>query len=288
MKYSKTQKSYIQLGEEQDERLGKLVTRAIGVTKKKVEAKRHTIISGPPGVGKTFTTVREIKKSGKPWISFGPGSTVANICAKLAYSVKKIQQTGEELIVLIDDADDIIFKDKISMNQWKLALAKDEPEFKRDVDLTGTITKLEKQGKDAIVEAIRYFQEEGEIGVTIPLDQVRFVVLCNKNYEDKKAVHHAKQVDVEAIIDRVRYIRLEFEWKVAWGWLAYVLDTTQPFEDDDVDLTKEQKTRIASWMWDKWEIMRNTSYRTVEEMAEYLIEDPDECETDWEIFLKVR
>ena len=112
--------------------------------------------------------------------------------------------------------------------------------------------------------------------------------MCNKNYEDPKAVHPSKRIDVEALIDRVRYIRLEFEWKVAWGWLAHILNTTQPFADDGVELSKTQKSKILSWMWDKWEIMRNTSYRTVEEMAEYLVEDPEECETDWEIFLKIR
>lgn len=286
--YTKTQQSYIALGSDQDARLSKQVQRAIGMTNKRVEAKRHTIISGPPGIGKTYTTAREIQNSGKRWISFGPGSTEAAIAAKLAYNVHKIQGTDEELIVLIDDADDILFKDKKTMNQWKLTLAKYDGEYKRDVDMTSQINKLKKQGKDAIVEAIEYFQEEGEIGLSIPMDQVRFIVLCNKNYEDPKAVDYRRQVDVEALIDRVRYIRLEFEWKVAWGWLAHILSVSQPFADADVELEDDEKIRITTWMWDKWEIMRNTSYRTVEEMAEYLIEDPDNYENDWEIFLKVR
>lgn len=286
--YTKTQQQYVGLGNEQDIRLQKIVQRAIGVTKRRVEAKRHTVISGPPGVGKTFTTAKEIANSGKPWISFGPGATEAAIAAKLAYHVRKLQGTEEELVVLIDDADDIIFKDKRSMNQWKLTLAKDEPEYKRDVDLTTTISKLRKQKKDDVADAIEYWMEEGEIGISIPMDQVRFVVLCNKNYEDERNIHKTKRDDVEALIDRVRYTRLEFEWKVAWGWLAHILTTTQPFEDDGVELDANQKERITKWMWDKWEIMRNTSYRTVEEMAEYLVEDPDTYENDWENFIKVR
>lgn len=286
--YTKTQQQYISLGDEQDKRLQKIVQRAIGVTNRRVEAKKHTVISGPPGVGKTFTTALEIAKSGKPWISFGPGATEAAIAAKLAYHVRKLQGTDKELVVLIDDADDIIFHNKASMNQWKLTLAKDEPEYKRDVDLTTQISKLRKQKKDDVADAIEYWMEEGEIGISIPMDQVRFVVLCNKNYEDERNIHKSKRDDVEALIDRVRYQRLEFEWKVAWGWLAYVLSTTQPFEDDGVKLNVKQKERIAKWMWDKWEIMRNTSYRTVEEMAEYIIEDPQGYENDWENFIKVR
>lgn len=287
MTYSTTQKSYIQLGAEQDATLAKQVSRAIGVTKRRVESKRHSIFSGPPGIGKTYTTAREIQNSGKQWITFGPGSTDANIAAKLAYNVRNLAD-DEELVVLIDDADDIIFKDKKSMNLWKLALAKQDPEYRRDIDMSGQINKLRKQGKDAIADAIEYYQEEGEIGVSIPLDQVRFVVLCNKNYEDPKEVHASKRTDVEAIIDRVRYTRLEFEWKTNWGWLAHILSNSQPFADENVNLSDEEKQKIAGWMWDKWEIMRNTSYRTVEEMAEYILEDPIEYENDWNIFLKVR
>jgi hypothetical protein len=33
-------------------------------------------------------------------------------------------------------------------------------------------------------------------------------------------------------------------------------------------------------MWDKWEIMRNTSYRTIEEMAEYMVNNPDGYEDE--------
>ncbi len=96
--YTKTQQQYIGLGDEQDKRLQKIVQRAIGVTNRRVEAKKNTIISGPPGVGKTFTTAKEIANSGKPWISFGPGATESAVAAKLAYHVRNIQGTDKELV----------------------------------------------------------------------------------------------------------------------------------------------------------------------------------------------
>jgi hypothetical protein len=288
-KYSQTQRNYIAEGANQDSLLAKRISKAIGANKRSVEAKRHTVISGAPGIGKSYSTVREIKNSGVPHVYIGAGATDASIMVKLAYNVyKHCILGGNELVLLLDDADDVVFGNKTTMNSWKIAMAKDEPMYNRDVDLSGQINRLAKQGKDEIVTALEYFQEEGEVGISIPMDRVRIIILCNKNYRDPKAVHQSKQDDVAALVDRVRYDHLEFEWKVSWGWLAHILQSSQPFKDQGVELDDEQKTVICGWMWDKWENMHNTSYRTIEEMAEALIDEPDSFEDEWERFLKVR
>jgi len=284
--YSQTQRNYILEGKNQDNLLSKRIKKAAGIVKLKVEAKKHTVISGPPGVGKSYTTFREVKESGKPFVMIGAGASDAAVMSKIAYNVKKYCiNKKQELILLYDDADDVIFKDKSSMNTWKIAMGKNNPVYSRDIDLSSTIVKLRKQSKDEIADAIEFFQEEGEVGITIPFDKVRIIVLCNKNYEDPKQVYHSKRDDVEALLDRVKYTRLDFEWKVSWGWLAYILQSSQPFEEDGFKLTKAQKSYICKWMWDKWETMRNCSYRTIEEMAEHMINDPDDFEDEWETFL---
>jgi hypothetical protein len=130
-----------------------------------------------------------------------------------------------------------------------------------------------------LVNAIDAFQEEGRVGIVIPMDQVRFFVICNRNCEDPKQFGKKLWSAAEAIVDRVKYKRIDFEWRVSWGWLAHILDKTQPFED--VELTGEQKRELTNWMWNNWEKMRNQSYRTVEEMAEYMINDED-YEDIWE------
>ena len=288
-KYSQTQRNYIAEGANQDAILSKRITKAIGANKRRVEAKRHTIISGAPGIGKSYSTIREIKNSGVPFVYLGAGATDASIMVKLAYNVKKYcVDQGKELVVLLDDADDVVFGNKTTMNSWKIAMAKDAPMYNRDVNLTGQINSLRKAGKDDIADAIEFFQEEGEIGISIPMDKVRILILCNKNYRDPKAVHPSRREDVAALVDRVRYDHIEFEWKVAWGWLAHILQSSQPFEEQNVPLDDEEKSAICNWMWDKWLNMHNTSYRTLEEMAEAIVDEPDSFEDEWERFLKVR
>ena len=271
-KYTTTQKNYISEGRNQDMQLRTHIRSMLGIDKNLVQSKRHSIISGPPGVGKSFSIMQEIDRSKVNHIKFSAGSTDSSMVLQLAYNVNRLLP-GEELVVLLDDADDVLFRDYQTANKFKFAMAKDEPVFAQDVNMLGTRSQLEKAGRQELVDAIDAFTVPGKVGLVIPMDQVRFVVVCNRNCEDRKQFGPKIWSAAEAIVDRVKYKRLDFEWKVSWGWLAHILSNSQPFEN--VSLTDKQKYEITNWMWVNWEKMRNQSYRTVEEMAEYLINDSD-------------
>jgi hypothetical protein len=277
--FTQTQKNYIREGQNQDKMLREHIRKMVGPNKSKVMAKRHTIISGPPGVGKSYSTMEEIKNANANWIQFAAGASDSEMALSLAYAVMNLAPE-DELIVLMDDADDVIFDNYSTANKFKFAMAKHDPFYAQAVNLVTQRAQYEKAGRTDLVSAIDRFMVPGSVGIHIPMDQVRFFVICNRNLEDSKQFRGKMWSAAEAIVDRVKYKRLDFEWKVSWGWLAFILDNSQPF--DDYPLTKEQKYEICHWMWSNWERMRNQSYRTVEEMAEYMIDDPKNYQDVWE------
>lgn len=282
--HSATQRNFVLEGENQDNLLKRHVLSMLGLDpSKKVEAKRHTIISGPPGVGKSYTTMRAIRDNNVNFLPIGAGTTQAAIAVKLAHAVHNLPE-GEDLVVLIDDADDVVFGDYVSANRFKFAMAADEPVYAHEVSLMGPRSQFERMGRTELVAAIDAYTVPGSPGIVIPMDSVRFVIICNVDLEDKRNFRGKMWSAAQAIVDRVKYKRLDFEWKVSWGWLAYILSNSQPFEH--AHLTDEQKTLLVTWLWDKWEQVRVPSYRTIEEMSEYLINNPDGFLDEWTSLLK--
>ena len=223
--YSQTQRNYMLEGKNQDQLLRQKIRFGIGVDKHKVQAKRHTIISGPPGIGKSYSTMDEIDKGQVNYIQFGADASDSAIACELAWAVSNLGPK-EELVVLLDDSDNIIFQSYEAANRWKMAMGKVNPFYSYEVNLTLARKSYEKSGRMDLVQAIDAFTQPGQVGIKIPMDRVRFVVICNKDLEDKKQFRGKIWDAVEAIVDRVRYERLDFEWRVSWGWLAYILENT--------------------------------------------------------------
>jgi len=253
---------------------------------KKVESTRHAIISGPQGVGKTYGTIDEANKRNVKFVMIKPGMTDAELIIKLAYNVYNLKE-DEELVLIADDADDVIFSDYKTLNRWKIALADCQPElgiiptYNHAVSMTNTVAGLRKAGRDTLADALEFFMEEDSVGVTIPFDRVRMIILCNLDIDDPKSFGSKKMWSAASpVIDRMRSDRISANKEKQWGWLAYVLGETQPFED--YPLEDDVKREMLNWVWSNWPRLRSTSYRTIEKLAEDVINYPDDYETRWE------
>jgi hypothetical protein len=282
----------VESGKFVDENSRDFIKGALGLRKKKVEATRHTILSGPPGVGKTYGTQDECNKGNVKYITIEPGSTDINIAIRLAcgvYSLKK----NEELVVLLDDADDLVFSDYETLNRWKIAMADVNyeqgiiPTYNHMSSMTNTLLTLQKDpSKKDVVKAINAFIPKDSLGLSIPTDKVRFIVLCNLDLEDPKAFGRSGKIKsaIPAVLDRMLYKRINVNWEKQWGWAAYVLGETQPF--DKYKLSIEQKVELMQWMYSNWDKLRSTSYRTVRKLAAAMINDSESYLDEWNNELK--
>jgi len=282
----------VNAGQFVDENSREFIKGALGLKNKKVEATRHTILSGPPGVGKTYGTQDECNKGNVKYIKIEPGTTDINIAIRLACGVASLKK-NEELVVLLDDADDLVFSDYETLNKWKIAMADADyeqgiiPTYNHMSSMTNTLISLEKDpSKKEVVNAIKKFIPNDSLGLSIPTDKVRFIVLCNLDLEDPKAFGRSGKIKsaIPAVLDRMLYKRINVNWEKQWGWTAYVLGETQPF--DNYKLSMEQKTELMQWMYSNWDKLRSTSYRTVRKLAAAMINDSETYLDEWQHELK--
>lgn len=283
---SETQNLLVQHGKLEDEKSRKFIRKSLGLTGKKVEATKHAILSGPPGVGKTYGTTDECNKNKVNSILIAPGTSDIELAVRIAYGVYTLKK-NQELVVILDDADDVVFGSYETLNKWKIACGDIDydagiiPTFNHMVSMNNTLSTLRKQkGKELLVEAIESFISEDSVGMSIPTDKVRFIILCNLDLENTKNFRGKLKSAVGPVLDRFEYKRIDMGWDKQWGWLAHTLSNSQPFANEP--LSQAQKKELLNWMYSNWQNLRSTSYRTVRKLAADMINDPDNYIDSWQ------
>jgi hypothetical protein len=177
-------------------------------------------IKGAPGLGATATVMSHTLISSPYRMRFKPdyvknsltvllsSETSGSMAIKLAYAVSMLNPK-DMLTVLVENADNMIFSNFDALDVWKMALDSETPTYVHNRNICTMRKMLLKQGQTSVVAAIDKFTPISGRGLEIPMNQVKFIMHCNKDYRDPKSVRGKKANAAQAILDRVTYTRID-------------------------------------------------------------------------------
>ena len=279
VKLTTNQKVAIELGTRQRKGLIRQTKRMAKTLKSGTAKYVDQSISGPSGVGKTYNVTKTLREQGLRFFEMTGNASIFGFMGNLLY-LHSIKPNGEKLVIFLDDCD-FLFEPK-NINILKNLTATDPAD--RKFQYSKSVN--EKQFTDEQQHVLPNYLNEGTHGLTIPCDEFIFVIASNMHLFDeteydglskadqKKADHHL------AIRGRMKMYDFNLTKDEKWGWLYDVA-----MNDGALDmLDKEQdKLFLLDWMWSNWDNMKETSIRTIEKMAEDMMEDPEDFKEYWEL-----
>jgi hypothetical protein len=218
---------------------------------------RSLIVSGPPGLGKSFTIEQELMRwdTSSEKYAIVKGYVRATGLYKLLYKYK-----DEGKVIVFDDAD-AIFYDDVSLNLLKTVCDTTE---NRKVSWLAE-TKMMDDNDDRLP---RNFDFEGTI-----------IFITNLDFDDLIKKGHKLTPHLEALVSRSHYIDLGMKNK-----RDYLLRIRQVIKQGMLGhMTDDQKNDIMSFMNDNQNILRELSLRMAIKLASI------RCSThlEWEKVAKI-
>jgi hypothetical protein len=278
LNFSRTQQQHIENGAAKRNRLKKLAQKA---SQSSIDTSYpHTYIFSPPGLGKTFTVNQALTESeiehytisgNISMFSFGIGLAV------IQYKNKK----NQPIVIVVDDCDEIL-KNGTNINIMKNVLSGNKV-YSYEKSLQAQLPNL----SDLQNEAISHFSSPEKMGFEVPTNNFIFIFTSNFKLPTDDDVKLAREKGLQkavllghlnAIKSRCKPADFDLNDNEMWGWIA---DVT--LNEDCVALSKEDKMILLDWMFSNWDNMNERSIRTVEKMAETMIEDPTGYRDSWEI-----
>lgn len=280
--FTTKQRQNIERGEIMTQQLELKVTTAFKKADVKFQAKRHHYIVGPSGIGKSVTVRNTAKKHKIKLIEIIGVASMNAIAIQLALAAYNAQ--GKELFIWVDDCDSV-FMDRTSLSVMKGTLDEDRNVFSWNKNLSHQIQvyeNSENEKEQLIAEALRHYQNKDGVGVSIPTDNINFIVTSNHPLAASNPTpKRPRQIDEAAIRDRVAYAEYSFDRDLSWGWTAAVTMKNNIF-----GLTKTQKRELVEFLDNQWDRLSSTSMRAIKELAAEMINYPDNYPDHWLTHLK--
>jgi hypothetical protein len=290
MTFTQQQRTFIAQGGAKHNQLVERINVGLGIKQLKVEASRHTYISGAAGLGKSFTVQQAIKQVAARAIKVSGATSMAALARNLALAVYLHNRSGskEALVVWVDDCDSILM-DMTALNVMKGAMdTNDDPAFTWDKDVSTDIVRRSMSPNPAdqlLAEAMQHFQFEGArniVGLRIPTSNVRFVITSNRRLKTSADVLNSKRhQDEAAVARRAANWHIDLDDQEHWGWLASVTMQMSLFS-----LEQAQKEELLSWLWDNWSRVPGKDLSFVNELGAMMVNYPADYLSQWSNLLK--
>ncbi len=232
---------------------------------------KHTYISSPAGLGKTFTITRELEKSKIPYSSISGVVSLFALATNLA-TLTYLNQKGK-LVVVIDDCD-MLLEGTQNINVMKNIL---EGERKFKYEKMIHIDNYNELQQEAINWHISKNPEK--LGFVVDCGRINFIWASNKKLPtEDDARKKPKLSHLHAIRSRCDTHDFDLSFEKQWGWLVDV--TIKELKNK---LSLNQKMILLDWMYNNWNNLTERSLRAVNKLSDIMINKPKGYRDEWEM-----
>ena len=259
-------------------RLLQVVQRALSSSQD--AAYPHTYIYSPPGLGKTHSVNNYLKKNNS--LHFELSGAVSMFAFGVALATIRYNYPIEKIIISVDDCDGI-FESEENLNIMKNVLSGYRKfSYQKSIQgLLGNLTNMQEA-------AINHFSNDNQLGFQVPCENFIFIFTSNFKLptddevivaREKGGNKNTRKVHLNAIRSRCKTMDFDLDQETHFGWLADVLinENLQP------ELSQNQKSEILDWIFENWNQMTERSIRTLEKMAQSIVDEPEDYLTIWDI-----
>lgn len=259
-------------------RLNQVVKRAVTASPDVVYP--HTYIYSPPGLGKTYSVTKYLKEN--DLLYFEISGAVSLFAFGVSLATIAYNYLDEKVIISVDDCDGI-FKTEENINIMKNVLSGSRT-FTYQKSMQSLIGNLSDVQKDAI----SHFASDERLGFQIPCKNFIFIFTSNFRLpnddevavaRDKGGNSNVRKVHLNAIRSRCKTLDFDLDKDQHFGWMGDVLmnETLVP------EVSYDHKLEMLDWLYNNWSNMTERSIRTLEKMAQSIIDEPEDYKMIWEL-----